>query len=73
MASDGDHPYCLGAAKIVRYGLKAIRVVAEDAGPLWVPRSVIHDETDMPHGEVPGEVIPELYVKQWWAEDRGYI
>lgn len=36
--------------------------------PLWVPKSVIHDDS-----EVTGEASPtgELAVQTWWAEKEG--
>lgn len=56
-------------AEVVHATPKAILVEVEGE-ELWVPKSVIHDDS-----EVYGQTAPgpgDLLVKEWWAAERGF-
>lgn len=66
---DGDEPCELGHGKIEHATAKALLVALDSGGKHWIPRSVIHDDSDV-FDEVDaneGEVV----VKTWWAEKEG--
>lgn len=59
----------LGKAKVVGATDKALRVEVEDMGTIWVPRSVIHDDSEVYDEGHEGELV----VKRWFAEKEGLI
>lgn len=62
---DGDEPVSLGACTVVAETEKAIGVKREnDPGTLWVPKSCVHDNSEVHQKTDEGE----LFVKRWWAE-----
>ena len=51
-------------------GEGALRIKLEEEDKLiWVPKSVIHDNTEVYDLNHEGDVM----VDQWWAEDKGFI
>lgn len=64
-------PTSLGDATILRTTDKAMLVELEDiGGELWVPLSVVHDDSECYVDRV-GEHDGELVVADWWAEKEG--
>lgn len=47
---------------------KAIKVESDDLGEVWVPRSVIHDDSEIYEGDHEGELV----VEGWFAEKEGW-
>ena len=58
-----------GECVIKRDTGKAI-LVATEFGDLWVPQSVIHDDSEVWKGE---GAEGELCVEYWWADKNGYV
>lgn len=66
----GKDPCSLGNGKVVRSTPKALLVELESGEEQWVPRSVIHDDSEVYTDE--GENAEgELIVLQWWADKEG--
>ncbi len=61
-----SQPISLGKAKCVAATDKAIQVVLEEGRILWVPQSVVHDDSEVYSKGDQGELVVEL----WWAEQR---
>ena len=58
----------LGDCRVVRETDKALLVELEDTGEeLWVPRSLIHDDSEVWAEGQTGELV----VAAWWAEQSG--
>lgn len=67
----GDEAYTFGEAECVAETDKAIGVLRDDAGdtePFWIPKSVIHDDSEVWKKGDEGELV----VKYWWAEKNGH-
>ena len=48
----------------------ALRVqLEEEDRTIWIPKSVIHDDSEVYELDHAGDVI----VERWWAEDKGFI
>lgn len=60
----------LGPATCIRRTDKALCCSVEDLGEIWVPVSVIHDDSEVYDSEENN--VGELIVKLWWAEKEGY-
>ena len=70
MRSDGrgEDGVSLGHATVKRTTDKALQCEVDDLGETWwVPRSVIHDDSEVYDDGHEGELI----VKRWWADARG--
>lgn len=65
---DDDTKVSLGQAKIIATTDKAIRVELDTTHTLWVPESVIHDDSEVFKG---CDGAGDLVVKAWWAEKQG--
>jgi len=63
----GDMPYAFPEGKIVRATEKAVLYEYEGES-VWVPQSVIHDDSDIWKKEEEGV----LKVKSWWAKKNGH-
>lgn len=59
----------IGDAKVIRETDKAILVILEDDREVWIPKSVIHDNSEV-WSEQNGSGM--LVVAAWWAERNGY-
>lgn len=59
----------LGQGRCLRATDKAIFVSFEneDGAGMWIPQSVVHDDSEVYEVGQEGDVI----VKRWWAEERG--
>jgi len=62
--------FSLGQSEIIRETDKALLFETEEAGEVWIPKSAIHDDSEIwKDGQDPGELI----VKNWFAEKEGWI
>lgn len=61
----------MGTVRLLNSTDKAVLVELESGDELWVPNSVIHDDSEIYVGVQQGEV-GELYVHDWWARTKGY-
>ncbi len=70
MARDdgGDEPRDLGEGKITAETAKAILFVPDDGEQFWVPKSCVHDDSEIWKKEDSGKLV----VKSWWAEKNGH-
>ena len=69
----GREPASLGRCTVVactEKGLKVDPFEPPGAEPYWVPRSVVHEDSDLP-GDAVEEDDGELFVFQWWADKEG--
>lgn len=66
--SKGRQAHTLGTAKPLRETEKALLVMREDLSELWIPKSVIHDDSEV-YSVKSG--AGELFVQEWWAEKEG--
>jgi hypothetical protein len=64
-------PVQLGEAEIIRETDLAVLVVLEDtANELWVPKSVIHDDSEI---WKMADGVGMLVVEAWWANKQDLI
>lgn len=65
-----SEPLSLGAARVVTATDKALLVALADHRnrQVWVPKSQIHDDSEVYAAEQTGELI----VTDWWAEKEGF-
>lgn len=73
---EGNEPFRLGNAHVIRETDKAIRVGLEPGsaiGPvdIWIPRSVLHDDSEVYGGN--DGAAGQLVVKQWFARKEGWV
>lgn len=61
--------HILGQARVIQETDKAILVRLEDEQEVWIPKSVIHDNSEV-YSEKSGEGM--LVVAEWWAERNGF-
>lgn len=59
----------LGDGKAVRDSGKALLVKLATGEEKWIPKSVIHDDSEVYDAEENAE--GEVVVKEWWAEENG--
>lgn len=62
-------PYRVGPATPVRETDGAVLFRVRGCGEEWVPRSVVHDDSEVWKA---GQPEGELVVNEWWAEKRGW-
>jgi hypothetical protein len=65
-------PLSLGRARAIQGTPKALKVVLhdEDNRTLWIPCSVIHDDSEVYESLDEGEL--RIIDRCWWARDNGY-
>jgi len=63
-------PVELGQARVLDDRGKAllVRVAEVDDKPIWIPKSGIHDDSEVWKADQEGELV----VKDWLAEKRGW-
>ncbi len=74
MTKPGDEGFTVGDGRVAAGSDKALKIqfTDDDRPPLWVPISVIHDDSEI--FERTGENSEgTLIVKQWWAEKEGLV
>ena len=59
----------LGPAKVLRATDKALLVSLDGEEEVWVPKSVIHDDSEV-YSEKADE--GDIVVLAWWAKNNGY-
>jgi len=59
----------LGDGKAVRDSGKALLVKLATGEEKWIPKSVIHDDSEVYDAEENAE--GEVVVQEWWAEKEG--
>ena len=64
---DEDETHAMGEGRCTRETEKAILVRIDDK-ETWVPKSVVHDDSDVWKTGDEGTII----VKRWWAEKNGH-
>lgn len=57
----------LGDGKAIRATERALLVKLESGDEVWIPQSVVHDDSEVFKEGHYGEVI----VQEWWAEKEG--
>ena len=62
--NSGDDAHAMGEGKVLRETEKAILVALAGAGEMWIPKSVVHDDSEIWKKDDVGKLI----VKMWWAE-----
>lgn len=69
--SYGNDAVSLGPGEVIRDTGKALLVRLEDHDDreLWIPHSVVHDDSEVFDGE--RNKSGEVFVKSWWAEKEG--
>lgn len=60
-------PVDLGKVKVLSESAKAIQVEREDGSTLWVPKSVLHDDSEVFEADQDGKLV----VLEWFAEKEG--
>lgn len=65
----GSDPVSLGEGKAIRETDKAILVALESGEQKWLPKSQIHDDSEVWSEEQSGDVV----VKRWFAEKEGLV
>lgn len=68
--NEGSEPESIGHVKIVGSTDKALKVrrgTGMEAKVAWIPRSVVHDDSDVHEEGDEGEML----VKAWFAEKEG--
>lgn len=78
MCDTYDEPGCT----LLAWREKALRVERSNGECVWIPRSVVHDDSEVFAPSCRGSVIEEpfmgeppatLVVYLWWAEKQGWI
>lgn len=65
---DGDDPCTVTEdSRVIKDTGKAL-LVDIDGDEVWIPKSVIHDDSEVYKEDTEGELI----VKLWWAREHGY-
>jgi len=68
---EGNAPYSLGEGFVTAHSDKALQVEIRPHGRVWVPKTVIHDDSEVFEAAGAG-ATGELVVKAWWAEKQRY-
>lgn len=71
----GEEAFVVGVGHVVGSTAKALRVKLDDgaavSGAVWVPRSVLHDDSEIYDAMNNGR--GQLVVKQWFATKEGWV
>lgn len=69
----GEEPLSLGPARALRETDRALRVELVSGELLWVPKSVIHDDSEVWQSSDKSEGVEgDFIVKRWWAAKNGH-
>lgn len=64
-----DDTFSVNDAAVIRDSGKALLFKTDDLGEVWVPKSVIHDDSEVwEMGQDPGTLV----VQGWWAQKQGW-
>jgi hypothetical protein len=74
MSDDGDEPFTVGKVRVKHETPLALLIQRYDGVeyfplPEWVPKSQIHDDSEVYEGNHQGYLV----VKLWFAEKRGWV
>lgn len=58
----------MGQGLAIREKPLALRVETDEHGLIWIPKSVIHEDSEVYKKDTDGELL----VHTWWAEKNGY-
>jgi len=58
----------LGKFRVLRETAKSLKVKGTD-GSFWVPKSVIHDDSEVYKTETSGDLV----VEEWWAIRHNFL
>lgn len=64
---NNDETHLMGEGRCIRESDKAILVRIDDK-ETWVPKSVVHDDSEVWKKDDEGKLV----VKLWWAEKNGH-
>lgn len=64
----GDEPHDIGEVTVTAETAKAILCVPKAGEQFWVPKSVVHDNSEAWKKGDEGVLV----VKSWWAEKNGH-
>lgn len=72
-----NEPFLFGTGYLQEYSDKVIRVVMDSGRNVWLPMSVIHDDSSLYGIDVLGKrqelgLHGEVIIKRWWALEKGY-
>ena len=67
--SSGDDPHEMGSVEITAETAKALLCIPEEGEQYWIPKSVVHDDSEAWKKGDSGKLI----VKKWWAEKNNYV
>lgn len=72
MIDEDDDGARLGTGELINETQDAILVQLDGAsGPLWVPKSQLHDDSEIYGGDDGEGQSGQLVTSTWWAEKRG--
>jgi len=69
--NDPEGGCSLGHQRVLKHTELATLVVNDDGDQLWVPHSVIHDDSEVYIG-LDVQDSGDLIVEAWWAEEKGF-
>lgn len=64
----GSEPHTMGEVKVTAETAKALLCVPIKGGQYWIPKSVVHDDSEVWKKDDSGKLV----VKYWWAEKNGH-
>jgi hypothetical protein len=64
----GNEPHDMGEVKVTAATEKALLCVPAQGGQFWIPKSVVHDDSEVWKKDDEGKLV----VKYWWAEKNGH-
>jgi hypothetical protein len=64
---DGEEPFEIGLVIVKHVTAQALLCMKQNLDDIWIPRSVIHDNSEVWRASQSGIMI----VKVWWAEKKG--
>ena len=73
MSDETDEDYSLGAGEVLAETELALRVMTENEGTIWIPRSVLHPYSDLNETAEKGDEADDVCVHMWFALERGFI
>lgn len=67
----GHGYYEIGLGVVTKTTDRAIKFAPDRGDDFWVPRSVVHEDSEVPSDADEGHE-GKLAVKEWWAKKEGY-
>ena len=69
MPNMSDAKVSLGAGRAIKETEKAVLIETKEHAELWVPKSQIHDDSEVFEEGTSGRVV----VRAWWARKEGLM